>query len=484
MHAHLITGRWALGGGRELHNTSPVDGSLVWNGRFASAEQTEAAIAAGIVAYPDWSRLSLEQRIPYCQRFAEFLSKHQTSIARTITLESGKPLWESQIEMTSAIAKVSNAIDAIHQRRSTTRESFGVVRFRGFGVMLVLGPYNLPLHLPGAHIVPALLGGNTVLFKPSEKAPATGQWIAQAWHEAGLPAGVFQMLQGDAEVATWAVNHPQIAGVLFTGSNAVGKQLHRSLAGRPHVLLALEMGGNNPLIVEHVDNIPAAIAVILQSAFITSGQRCTCARRLILLDSPANARLLQRLCVAIEAIRVSHPMEEPQPFMGTVVSKQAADAILHAQREWIESGARVLHECRPHPENPAMLSPGLLEVDPSFVDDREHFGPLLRVCKANDMEDAIRLANQTQYGLAAGLLSDHPSTFDSMMERIQAGIVNWNAPTTGASGKLPFGGLGESGNHRSSGYYACDYCSDPVASIEMPMLQLPSKLPPGISGLT
>jgi len=438
-------------------------------------------------AFPSWSQKSLEQRIEYVKKYADFLRANRAAIGRTITLESGKPLWESDQEIQSAIAKVDNAVDAISKRRWTTREgtglSFSAVRYKPLGMVVVLGPYNLPLHLPGAHIVPALLAGNTVLFKPSEKSPAVGDWILRAWQSTDPPVGVMERVHGGVEQAKWSVGSEAAAGVLFTGSYAAGLQLHKQLAGRPECLLALEMGGNNPLVIDRVQDRRAAIATIIQSAYITSGQRCTCARRLIMIKHSENHGLIEELSRSVAAIEVANPLSEQQPFMGTLVSSEAAASILVAQEELRAKGASVLNEAKIDQQCESMLTPGLILLNGHATTDQEHFGPLLTVTLVDGLEEAIRVANQTRYGLAAGFLSDDSAAFQYFSDRVRAGIVNWNSPTTGASGKLPFGGSGASGNHRPSGYFAADYCSYPVAMLENHKLSLDAALPPGLQGI-
>jgi succinylglutamic semialdehyde dehydrogenase len=243
------------------------------------------------------------------------------------------------------------------------------------------------------------------------------------------------------------------------------------------------MGGNNPMVVDRIKSRQAAIAMIIQSAYITSGQRCTCARRLIVVKHPENAGFLEELCRSVAKIHVGNPLADRQPFMGTLVSSQAAMSIVAAQEELRAHGAAVLNEAKADVACPAMLTPGLWLLNDHAMSDQEHFGPLLTASLAEDLDEAIEVANRTKYGLAAGLVSDDPSAFELFASRVRAGIINWNSPTTGASGKLPFGGTAASGNHRPSGYFAADYCSYPVASIENLELTPPSHLPPGLQEL-
>ena len=270
-----VAGEWSAGQGAQWQRLSPADEQPVWQGQWATTNQTEQAIEAAQRAFASWSETMLEERIAICKSFAHIVGERKEELATLIAIETGKPLWEARTEVSAVAAKVANSIDAILTRRWATTEPSGdylaVTRYRPHGVMVVLGPFNLPAHLPGAHIVPALLAGNTVVFKPSELTPATGQWLVQAWQQAALPAGVLQLVHGAADVAIAAAQHPSTAGVLFTGSRRVGVSLHKLLAGQPEKVLALEMGGNNPLVVHGTDNLRAAAITAIFSAFITSG---------------------------------------------------------------------------------------------------------------------------------------------------------------------------------------------------------------------
>jgi succinylglutamic semialdehyde dehydrogenase len=426
------------------------------------------------------------------RRYAAYLEQHRETIASSITLETGKPLWESRLEVATSIAKVDLAIRAFQERRDSTLRSSdpgGMVSegseigYRPIGSVLVLGPFNLPLHLPGAHIVPALIAGNTVVFKSSEKTPRVGQHIDQAMSAAGLPSGVFQLLQGGAPVAVHAMQTPSLGGVFFTGSRNGGLAIHRHMAGRPEVLVALEMGGNNPLVVDQVSNVEAAIEIILQSAYITSGQRCSCARRLILVDTPSNRDLVHRLAGCLPKIRLGHPMAEPGPFYGTMIDLPSLQRVLDKQAEYVDRGMHVICPAGTRSDMPTQLTPGLLDSNDVETEDEEVFGPLLVLRWVRDLDAAIEQASRTRYGLSAAILSDNPDAWNQFRREIDAGIIHWNHPTTGATGVLPFGGLGWSGNHRSSGYFACDYCSDPTASLFRNTVAKASGSPIGLEGI-
>ena len=355
------------------------------------------------------------------------------------------------------------------------------VRHKPHGVVLVLGPFNLPAHLPNGHIMPALLAGNTVVLKPSELTPAISEKIMQCWQQADLPKGVINMLQGAGAVGKQLVEHPGIDGIFFTGSSATGNKIQETILKYPSRIIALEMGGNNPLVVYKPGDIKAAVYNTIQSAFITAGQRCTCARRLIVVKDSVGEAFVQQLILATKKIKVGAYTDKPEPFIGPVISNAAAEKILNSYQAWLDLDAKVLVPLTRLDANLAFLTPGIIDVT-SVINppDTEIFGPLLSLTWVKDFASAIRAANNTKYGLSAGLLCSEPDLYAEFFKHIRAGIVNWNRPLTGASSAAPFGGIGQSGNHRPSAYYAADYCAYPVASLEEANMVLPKVLSPGI----
>ncbi|WP_111413487.1 succinylglutamate-semialdehyde dehydrogenase [Billgrantia lactosivorans] len=484
MQQLLLGGRWLPGEATTFTKRDPVSGETLWHGAAASDAQVAAAVEAARGAFPGWARLAFAERLSVVERFRERLESHREVLARAIAAETGKPLWEARTEVGAMIGKVAISVRAYQERTGERSRDLGdttaVLRHRPHGVMAVFGPYNFPGHLPNGHMVPALLAGNTVVFKPSEQTPLTADLTLQCWHEAGLPAGVINLVQGAAPVGQALSSHPGIDGLLFTGSARVGGLLNRQFADQLEKILALELGGNNPLVVKEVHDQDAAVLTILQSAFLSGGQRCTCARRLIVPEGQVGDHLLDALVDAISRLRVAGQFEEPAPFYGGLVSPEAARGLLEAQDALEGLGGVVLARMECLEEGTSLLSPALIDVTGLPVPDEEHFGPLLKVYRYRDWDHAVELANDTRYGLAAGLIGGERSDWDDFLLRIRAGIVNWNRQTTGASGDAPFGGVGISGNHRPSAYYAADYCAYPVASMEAETLSLPDNLPPGV----
>jgi succinylglutamic semialdehyde dehydrogenase len=461
---------------------NPATGAVVWTGAAASDTEVEAAITRARAAFRPWSRMTLEQREGCLRAFARRLQVRQSDLAEAISLETGKPRWEAHTEVRSMIAKVEFAVRGYAQRCSEFTSGPAVTRFRPHGVCAVFGPFNFPGHLPNGHIVPALLAGNTVVFKPSEYTPLVAERTLAVWREAELPSGVIELVPGGRETGAALAIHPGIDGLFFTGSSRTGLWLAEQFARTPEKILALELGGNNPLVVWSVRDLRAAAFLVAQSAYATAGQRCTCARRLIVSDGAEGEALIETLSALVTGIRVGAYTDTPEPFMGPVISVHAADEILRAQDELSASGARPLVPVRSLQAGTGLITPGLVDVTPMPFPprDEEIFGPLLQVIKVRDFEAAIARANATRHGLAAGLISDERELYHHFRDESRAGIVNWNRALTGATGAAPFGGVGRSGNHRPGGLFAADYCAYPVASLETAEVKMPAQPPPGI----
>ncbi len=480
---HCIAGQWHSGQGESFVSENPGTGDTLWEGNSGVEKEVNAAVSAAREAFQPWALCGVEQRATIIQRFADIVTADAEPLALLIHNETGKPLWESRTEVTSTVGKIALSITAYHQRSGSSDKTMSdfnaALCHRPHGVLAVLGPYNFPAHLPNGHIVPALLAGNTVIFKPSELTPMVAEFIMRCWQQAGLPAGVLNLLQGDGSTGALLTQHEDLDGVLFTGSSRTGKHLHRQFAGQPQKMLALEMGGNNPLFVHQCKDIGAAVYTIIQSAFLSAGQRCTCARRLILVDDQEGREILQALVKATANLVVA--INNEQAFMGPVIDNRFADELLAAQLRWQQAGADVMLEMRRLIVNRPLLTPGIVDVTAlAQREDEELFGPLLQVRRVDNVKQAITEANSTEYGLAAGLLSDNEAVWQQFHNVSRAGIVNWNRPLTGASGAAPFGGIGASGNHRPSAFYAADYCAYPVASLVSDKLALPGQLTPGI----
>jgi succinylglutamic semialdehyde dehydrogenase len=457
----------------KLVSTEPATGVELWSGEVGDAAAEVAAARAG---WPEWAAHSLAYRIETLRRFANVVRKRADEFAELISRETGKPFWETKTEVGAVINKVEISISAYADRTPQKKLEAALgnkvaVRHKPHGVLAFLGPFNFPAHLPNGHIVPALIAGNAVVFKPSEKTPASGAFLVDCYREAGVPEGAVRLLIGGPDEGRALASQPGIDGLLFTGSARAGTALHKQFADTPSKILALELGGNNPIVAWNVKDLDAAAAVIVQSAFLSAGQRCTCARRLIVEDGK-EGELVEKITALMDRMIVGEPFADPQPFMGCVVDNASAD---HLQQQWVTlmmKGGRPIRRLERADETKPFLTPALIDVtDAKDVPDEELFGPVLQLIRVKDFDAAIDEANNTKFGLAASLIGGSPEQYDRFWANVRAGVINWNKPTNGAPSTAPFGGVGHSGNHRPSAYYAADYCAYPVTSSESDKLR-------------
>jgi len=453
----------------EIISYEPATGNEIWRGAVADVDET---VMRARRAWPAWAAQPLSTRMELMRRFANEVRKDADKLATTIAREVGKPLWEARAEVDSVVAKVEISIRSYAERTAQRKldsalQGVMAVRHKPHGVLVVLGPFNYPAHLANAHIVPALIAGNAVIFKPSERAPATGELLARCFHRAGIAAAVMQFAPGGPTEGAAFVAHEGVDGVLFTGSAPNGIAINRRLAARPDKMVALEMGGNNAMVVWDTPKLTDAAAIIVQSAFATAGQRCTATRRLIVKDTMYDAVIAEVKALADRLI-CGGPFDEPAPFMGPVIDNAAADGLTEGFLYLLSHGGRAIKHLVRTDETLPFLSPAIIDVTGMAQrPDVELFGPILQVIRVSDFDQAIAEANATRYGLAASLVGGTPQEYNRFWANVRAGIVNWNRPTIGPSHAAPMGGVGLSGNHRPTGYYAADYCAYPVASGEM-----------------
>lgn len=482
--SNLIGGQWEAIGGEGIISSNPAHPSrVVWSGREVVGD-VDRAVRAAREALPAWSRASTETRVRVLRRFQEIAKARKDALADLICEETGKAMWESSAEAGLISGKVDITLEegprSGRHRVDTFEFDLGGAKvarchFKPHGVMAVVGPYNFPAHLPNGHIVPALLMGNTVVFKPSDKAPAVGQMLAEMFDEAlsaeGCPAGVVNLVHGRAEVASRLVSHDGVDGILFTGSWPVGRKILEANLDHPGRIVALEMGGNNPAVVMPDADLYQAVVEVVRCAFNTTGQRCTSTRRLIVHEAVAD-QVLPAIVKAASSLVIGDPRSGDPVFMGPIISEQARDAVFAAQKRFAEQGGRVVLESTPVPGLDGWyLTPSVILVDRFAIGvddcgcDEEVFGPMLRVSIVKSLDEAIEQANATRYGLAASIFTADAGAQERFLTEARAGCVNINCGTAGASSKLPFGGLGFSGNHRPAGAFSLDYCAYPVATM-------------------
>lgn len=469
--SNYINGQFVSIEGEDITSVNPArPDEIIWQGA-GRIEHVNDAVDAAQRALPAWANAPIEERIAVLRRWQEVTTANVDRIAGLITDEMGKVLAESRFEASALAGKVDITLDDISFNRvrdydvTVNETRTGHCRFKPHGVMAVIGPFNFPAHLANGHWVPALLMGNTIVFKPSEKTPAVGQLLAELMHESGVPEGVFNLVQGGPRVAQHLTTHDDVDGICFTGSWPVGRRILEANLDHPGRIVALEMGGNNASVVLDDAHLKQAVLECMRAAFATTGQRCTCTRRIIVQEGIAE-RFIAALAKAASTILIGSGRSEQPVFMGPIVSAQAAKTVLETQAALAKSGGRVMLEAT-RPDEPGFyVTPGIIEVDGFSLDrDEETFGPLVQICIVKDLDEAIAQHNATRYGLAGSIFTASRASFDQFFARANCGCINWNTGTAGASSKLPFGGLGSSGNHRPAGAFSVDYCAYPVANM-------------------
>ena len=443
----------------------------VWSAA-AQLSHIDLAVKAARAAGQGWIDAGQDVRRAALMRWKDVVFANEDRIARLITLEAGKTLAESHLEAKALADKVSITLEAQNANRiagfefavNPTRQ--GICAFRPHGVMAVFGPFNFPAHLPNGHFVPALLAGNTVIFKPSERTPAVGQLLAELADLASFPAGVFNVVSGGPQVAAKLSDHPDIDGILFTGSWITGRRILAANLDRPGRMIALEMGGSNAAIVCGDCHLKQAVIECVRSAFATAGQRCSCTRRIIVDASIAETFIPLFAKVASTLLIGSGDSNEPI-FMGPLISSAARESVLAFQSRKVREGAVSILPATKLDCDGWFLSPGIMQVQRfDIMTDEEVFGPLVQIAIASDDDDAIAQANASQFGLAAAVFTANEERWKRISPHIRAGCINWNVGTAGASSRLPLGGLGRSGNNRPAGAMSLEYCAAPIAQLE------------------
>jgi succinylglutamic semialdehyde dehydrogenase len=468
---------------RALVSVSPSDPADVL-GAWPSADAgaVDAAVGRARKAFSAWRDAGFEARAAVLRRFAEEARERVPELAELISREVGKALWDSCAEASLLAPKVDVTLDTGMAHVAPVEVAPGQrATFFPRGVLAVYGPFNFPVHLPNGHIVPALATGNTVVFKPSELAPATGEWMVSLWREIGLPDGVLEIAQGSASTGEALALHPDVDGVLFTGSYETGRAIQQATLDQPHKLLALELGGSNALIVCEDADLDLAVSEAAISIAASTGQRCTCARRLFVAREVADV-FTEKLIAVLSGLSIGDPFDE-NVFMGPLASRAAHERVV-ARRALAEEagGERILLVTPDLP--PPYIGPGLVRF-PGLRQDHpyqreETFGPEAALYTVDDLDEAIAAANDTDYGLVASVMTRDRAKYERCVGRIRTGLLNWNKATVGASGKLPFGGIGKSGNDRPAGATATLYCTVAQAHLESEAEFDPHTLPPGM----
>ncbi len=478
----------------EIVVRSPADLSDHLGTYAYSYRAVEDATAAAREAFVTWRKTKLSDRMDFLRKYRDALKKMEARLAEVIAREVGKPLWEARQEVATMVNKVDVTLaDGLKpvtdiELPGIMDNTFGACRYRPHGVFVVVGPFNFPGHLANGHIVPALVTGNTVIFKPSEKSPGVGQLMAEAMHEAGLPPGVFNLVQGEREVGRRLVVSERVDGVLFTGSYEVGLKIKQDTLQQSWKLLALEMGGKNSAIIMGDADLEWALYETLTGAFITAGQRCSSTSRIMVHKSLYDA-FVQKYHYRAKAFSIGHPLDNP--FMGPLIDGAAVEKYLKflgiASREGCEvvmRGKQLELDQKGHYVTPSIClvrDTNLASVKKSVYQQTEIFGPNVAIYPFEDLREATELANATHYGLVFSVFTKSKENYEKLSDELRAGLINWNRSTVGASSRLPFGGLKRSGNHFPTAVSAASYCMYPVASLEVAEPKPIGNLPPGLN---
>ncbi len=453
-------------------------------------DHVDKACKAAQEAYLPWAKLSLNDRKNYLLKLKEIFMAHESEMAEIIARDTGKALWDATTEAKALAAKIdvtlNESLKLIKEERITNvlPQVDGVIRYRSRGVMSVIGPFNFPAHLPNGHIIPALIAGNTIVYKPSEQTPAVAQFYAQMIEKAELPAGVFNLVHGEAETGRRLVAHELVDGILFTGSYEVGLKIKQETLNHYWKILALEMGGKNATVVWEDADLDKAIYETLVGAYMSTGQRCSGTSRVILHDKIAD-QFTERFYKAAKKLTIGHWSKNP--FMGPLINGAAVEKYIRfqemANRESCESlmrGKALELDYKGHYVTPSIHL--VKSFDPnSLYQKTEIFGPNVAIYRSSDFDKTLEMVNSTGYGLVMALFSKNKELFETALLKARVGLLNWNRTTNGASSRLPFGGMGKSGNDRPSAHFAIQYCTVPVASLEDPTQLDKTKLLPGVN---
>lgn len=426
-----------------------------------------------------WRKIPLAQRIEHLKNYQSKLENKKDLIAEIIALETGKPLWEAQTEVSSVISKIdvtiSDSLPRIDRKlySEIAPHTQGELLYKPIGPCVVIGPFNFPCHLANGQILSALISGNSIIFKPSEKTCLSGEMIIECFHEAGFPKGVINLMQGDGEAARRLITQKAVKGVFFTGSKEVGLKVIQSTHQDLSKLVSLELGGKNPAIINSDAHFDHALQEVLKGCFLTTGQRCT-STSLVFIHQDLCDQFTEKLHLLAKKIIVDHPIEaEREPFMGPLIDERSLDEYLlfigMAKREGLTEimrGKALEKKWPGHYVTPSIHF-SQKWLDQSHFLSSEIFGPNCTIIPFSDIDEAIDMANRTEYGLAASVFTHDRQLFNHCLENIDAGLINLNRATIGASAKLPFGGIKNSGNYRPAAVATIDACVYQMASLQL-----------------
>ncbi len=463
-------GREGASTGQTFESRNPArPADLIGHFPDSDSADVDRAVAAAREAFTSWRLVPAPRRGDYLRRIGDVLTERKNEMAHAMTREMGKPFFETKGDVQEAIDTAYYA--ATEGRRlfghtvpSELDNKFNMTIRRPIGVVGVITAWNFPVAVPTWKIFPAILAGNTVVFKPSEEAPHSGMLLVEALLDAGLPAGVVNLVQGAEKAGSAMVTHAGVDAISFTGSSDVGAHIAGE-AGRRHKRVSLEMGGKNPLIVMEDADLDLAVEGLLWGAFGTTGQRCTATSRLI-VHADVHDRLVEMLAERDRKLRLGYGNDEGTD-VGPLINKDALDKVSHYMDVAREDGATIALGGTPaHVQG----SDGGYFFEPTILTSvtrnmrvarEEIFGPVLAVLKIGDLDEAISVANDIPYGLSSSIYTRDVARAFRALRDIDAGITYVNGPTIGAEAHMPFGGVKATGNgHREGGWEVFDFYTE------------------------
>lgn len=456
---HLIAGSWEEGTSEPLASGNPTHPhEVVAHGLQATPADVDRAVAAASAAARDWARTPMHERGAILLRAAQVLERRSEELGLELAREEGKTLAEATGEVLRA-AQIMRYHGGAGDRvagevfASPRRGERILVTRKPLGVVGVITPFNFPIAIPAWKIAPALVYGNTVVWKPASTVPLLAVRLAESLQEAGLPEGVLNLLIGRGALGTAMVEHPGLDGLTFTGSTGVGRQLAAAAASRG-VPMQAEMGGKNASVVLADADLDLASEQVLLGAFRSTGQKCTATSRLIVDDAVAE-EFIDRLRARLDRWSVGDPTD-PSVHMGPLVSESAADGVREGVRTALQEGATMLHEgAAPSGGSVSgcFMPPTVLELPTGRASAyaantawrEEFFGPVLTVVRAAGAQEAFSLANDSEFGLTAAVFTQDVTRVLDAVDEIDVGILHVNSESAGADPHVPFGGAGKSG---------------------------------------
>lgn len=468
---NYIAGTWqhAVDGGTFTSINPARNSDIIGKFPQSSATDVDAAAKAARAAFKTWSRMPAPQRGDILRRIGDVLTERKADLAHAMTREMGKPFFETK-------GDVQEAIDTAYYAGSETRRLFGHTvpselpnKFnmslrRPIGVVGVITAWNFPVAVPTWKIFPALAAGNTVVFKPSEDAPHSGMLLVQALLDAGVPAGVLNLVQGAGATGQAMVEHPEIDAITFTGSSETGAKIGAA-CGRTFKRFSMEAGGKNPMIVLDDADLDLVIDGLLWGAFGTTGQRCTATSRLIAHEA-IHDELVETLKAKASALKLGYG-NDADTEMGPLINQKAMDKVTHYMEIAKDEGVTIALGGKPATgdglDDGFFFEPTIFTgVTPEMrVAKEEIFGPVLSVIKVGSYEEAVAVANNTDYGLSSSIYTNNVALAFKAMHDIEAGITYVNGPTIGAEAHMPFGGVKQTGNgHREGGWEVFDFYTE------------------------